>query len=165
MHWIHRAAASLAVVLAPVLAIAADPATVLYNGKTIAIQDTLAAPNDLWTSPADLTRINGFVVKPEGACLDEICIPIRQSQDSDLLVTRSGRNWFNVTELARKLQQPFKADYDKNVWSFGQIPAKRSTFAIDGLAPDFAMLDRKGKTVRLSDFRGKRVLLLTWASW
>ncbi len=33
------------------------------------------------------------------------------------------------------------------------------------LAPDFALPDREGRTVRLSDFRGKRVLLLTWASW
>ena len=28
-----------------------------------------------------------------------------------------------------------------------------------------ALEDREGKTVRLQDFRGKKVLLLTWASW
>ncbi len=33
-------------------------------------------------------------------------------------------------------------------------------------APDFSVptLD-DGKTVRLSDFRGRRVLIFTWASW
>jgi peroxiredoxin len=33
------------------------------------------------------------------------------------------------------------------------------------MAPDFEMKDRAGKLVRLSDFRGKKVMLVTWASW
>lgn len=32
-------------------------------------------------------------------------------------------------------------------------------------APDFALESLDGKTVRLSDFRGKRVLINFWASW
>jgi len=37
---------------------------------------------------------------------------------------------------------------------------------VDGpAAPDFALPDRDGKMVRLSDFRGKKVLIVTWASW
>jgi hypothetical protein len=162
---IPQAIAAIGLALALPSAATAQTATVLYNGKMVKVTETLADPNDLWTSPADLTRINGFVLKAEGACLEEICIPVRQDRDSELLITRSGKKWFNVTELARKLQQPFKVDHDKNVWSFGQIPLKRSSFASDAIAPDFAMQDRKGRPVRLSDFRGKRVLLLTWASW
>jgi cytochrome c biogenesis protein CcmG, thiol:disulfide interchange protein DsbE len=33
------------------------------------------------------------------------------------------------------------------------------------LAPDFAATDLQGRTVRLSDFRGKVVLLNLWATW
>jgi cytochrome c-type biogenesis protein len=32
-------------------------------------------------------------------------------------------------------------------------------------APDFTLPDMNGNTHSLSDFRGKKVLLLTWASW
>ena len=46
----------------------ADGATALFGGKAVAIEQTLPDPNDLWVSPDDLTRINGFVVKPEGIC-------------------------------------------------------------------------------------------------
>lgn len=34
-----------------------------------------------------------------------------------------------------------------------------------GAAPDFALKDLSGKTVRLSDFRGKLVLVNFWATW
>jgi len=33
------------------------------------------------------------------------------------------------------------------------------------MAPDFALADSSGKTVRLSDFRGRAVLLNFWATW
>mgnify|MGYP000533657308 FL=1 len=45
------------------------------------------------------------------------------------------------------------------------MPVKRQSFIRGGMAPDFELNDREGNPVRLSDFRGKKVLLLTWASW
>jgi peroxiredoxin len=34
-----------------------------------------------------------------------------------------------------------------------------------GIAPDFALKDRRGREVTLADYDGMKVLLLTWASW
>ncbi len=87
-------------------------ATVLYQDRVVELERTLNDPNDLWVVPQDLPRINDFVLKPEGACLAELCIPVRQDRDSEMFVTRAGQGWFNVTELARKLQQAFAVDHE-----------------------------------------------------
>jgi len=143
----------------------AEPVTVLYDDQVIAVERTLADPNDLWVTPADLPRVNGFELKPEGACLAELCVPVLQDRDSDMFVTRGGEPWFNVTALARRLEQAYTADHDHHVWSFGEIPVTRTTFLRSAMAPDFELPNRDGELVRLSDFRGKKVLLVTWASW
>ncbi len=139
--------------------------TVLFNDAVVQVDETLADPNDLWVLPADLTRINGFELKPEGACLDTFCVPVRQDEDSAMFVTRAEQGWFNVTELARRLQQAYAVDHDRQVWSFGQIPVTRQSFLRSAVAPDFTLPDRQGNPVSLSDFRGKKVLVVTWASW
>ncbi len=157
------AIAALLIALAP--SAIADGAKVLFNDQVVEVSDTLSDPTDLWVSPEDLTRINGFVLKPEGACLDEICMVAREDVDGGLVINRDGKKWFNVTELARKLQQAFVHDADTGVWSFGEIPVTRKSFLEAGMAPDFALKDRKGNVVRLSDFRGKKVMIITWASW
>lgn len=139
--------------------------TVLYRGQAIDISQSLPDVNELWVTPTDLTRINGFALKPEGVCREEICIPVLQDRDSDMVVTRSGQRWFNVTGLAKKLEQVYVVDGEHGIWSFSEIPLLRRSFLADAVAPDFELPDRHGKTVKLSDFRGKKVLLVTWASW
>ena len=51
------------------------------------------------------------------------------------------------------------------VWSFGEMPVVRGSFLQLAYRADFAVPDRKGRVVHLSDFRGKKVLVVTWASW
>ena len=64
--------------------------TVLYQGKTITLSET-GQGEDLLINPEDLTRINGFELKPEGACYQDMCIPIKD----DLLIDDDGKQWFN----------------------------------------------------------------------
>ncbi len=143
---------------------------VLYQDRATVVQKTLPDPLDLWVEASELPAVNDFELKEEGACLDDICVPIRQDQDSELFVTRQSTGWVNVTELARKLNQPYAVyrdpvDRDASVWSLGPIPATRQRLVNEHVAPDFALVDADGEEVRLSQFRDMKVLLLTWASW
>lgn len=147
------------------VAAAEQSATALYLDRTVAIERTLDDPTDLWVSPAQLTELNGFVLKPEGACLDELCIPVDQGPESEIVTRRGEETWFSLTGFARRVGQSFVADTEARVWSFAPVPAARSSFVDQAYAPDFVLPDRQGDPVRLSDFRGKKVLIITWASW
>ena len=137
-------------------------ATVLCAGKMFELKQALTA-SDLWVTPEDLTRINGFEIKPEGACFEALCIPLEK--DSGLLKTEGSQQWFNLTGFAALLEQPFVSDLANKVWSFGEVPGNRDSMIGDGEAPDFEVLDRAGKVVRMSDYKGKKALIMTWSSW
>jgi len=129
--------------------------TVLYNDSAVKLDKVRPDAKDLWVRAADLPRINEFELKPQGACRADMCIPVAK--------TLKNGPWFNLTGFSRKLGQAYVAD--SGVWSFGDIPVMRGGFYSSRIAPDFAVPDRSGKIVHLSDFRGKKVLVFTWASW
>jgi hypothetical protein len=134
--------------------------TVLYQGKAVTLSDT-GNGEGLLIRPEDLSRVNGFELKPEGACFKDMCIPM----NDDLLVEQDGRQWFDLTAFADLLGQPYVADRESRVWSFAEIPAKREGMLVDAMAPEFEVTDRQGKVVRLADFKGKKALIVTWSSW
>ena len=53
-------------------------ATVLYDGRAIRLNrvgpDT--SGDALWIVKSNLASINGFELKPQGACREDICIPV-----------------------------------------------------------------------------------------
>jgi hypothetical protein len=134
---------------------APSSATVLYSDRAVTLDKIRPDAKELWVRAADLPRINEFEVKPQGACRADMCIPLSK----DL---KSGE-WFNLTGFARKLHQAYVTE--SGAWSFGEIPLMRGDYYKTRVAPDFAVPDRKGRVVHLSDFRGKKVLVVTWASW
>jgi hypothetical protein len=129
--------------------------TVLYDDRAVPLDHIRPDPKDLWVRAADLPRINQFELKPQGACRADLCIPISRE-------LKSG-DWFNLTGFARRIHQAYVND--SGIWSLGEIPVLRGDSYRARLAPDFAVPDRTGRVVHLSDFRGKKVLVITWASW
>ncbi len=134
--------------------------TILYQGRTITLSET-GSGDQLLIRPEDLTQVNGFELKPEGACYAEMCIPLNDA----LMVEQDGATWFNLTAFADLLGQPYVADVDERVWSFAEIPAKRESMMVDALAPDIEVTDRQGNVIRLADLKGKKALIVTWSSW
>ena len=135
-------------------------ATVLSQGRTVTLSE-VGKGDGLLIRPDDLPAINGFTLKPEGACHAGMCIPIDQS----LLVKRDGEKWFDLTAFADLLSQSYVADANARVWSFTEIPARRNSMMTDAIAPDFEVTDREGQVVRMADLKGKKALIVTWSSW
>lgn len=133
-------------------------ATILYDSRAVSLSRVDLDPSGaLWVQKNDLPRINGFEIKPQGACRADICIPIPRGMMRG--------DTFNLTAFAQRVGQKFIGDPAARVWSFGEIPVMQGQYLDSRIAPDVEVPDRKGKPVRLSQFRGKKVLLVTWASW
>ncbi|MBM3762561.1 MAG: redoxin domain-containing protein [Acidobacteria bacterium] len=145
------------ILLAGTSLLAATPpkTTILSDDHEIALNNTRVESTELWIQSKDLPAINGFEVKPQGACRGDVCIPLNKS-------LRNGST-INLTAFATKLQQAQVREGD--LWSFGPISLLRASYLESRQAPDFSVKDRKGTQVQLKDFRGRKVLLLTWASW
>jgi len=139
--------------------------TVIYDNRTTEVAPPPAnlSTDALWVTLADLKRATGFVIKPQGVCRDELCFPIPKARRSDFLFKQKATTWFNLTEFARLLRQPTARE--KDLWYFGPRPDEQNSFIGSLIAPNFKLPDMNGKQRSLSDFRGKKVLLVTWASW
>jgi hypothetical protein len=143
----------------------ADGRVVIYDGASAAVGAAGLESKDLWLTPADLTLATRFILKPEGVCRGEECVPIPADRTKEFVARRGDVTWFNLSEFGRLLKQPVAHDAKHGAWCFGPRPAAQNAHVASRVAPDFTLPDLKGKDRKLSDFRGKKVLLLTWASW
>src|SRR5215510_256256 len=159
--------AAMICLLTAINALAAEMSrrTVIYDNRTTEVAPAPAtmSKDDLWVTLADLKRATGFVIKPQGVCRDELCFPIPKARRSAFLAKQGSTTLFNLSEFARLLRQPVA--HEASVWYFGPRSDEQNAFVSSLIAPDFKLPDANGKVHSLSDFRGKKVLLLTWASW
>jgi hypothetical protein len=139
-------------------------ATIVYDD---AATDLTAAHEDagqLWITTADLKRATRFEVKPQGVCRDELCFPLPKAKREAFIHKEARASWFNMTAFAELVRQPVAHDAALSTWYFGLRSDQRQQLS-SLQAPDFTLPDLQGKLHRLSDFHGKKILLVTWASW
>ena len=98
----------------------------------------------------------GWERKPEGLCRDELCIPVPAG-------TAAGG--LDAALLGRLIGRPLAIDPAERVAAFAAPAAERAAALRSGMAPDFELPDVHGVVHRLSDFRGKKVVLYAYASW
>jgi hypothetical protein len=139
-------------------------ATVVYDDRPTEIASAREEVNQLWITTADLKRATRFEVKPQGVCRDELCFPLPKAKQKEFLRKETGGAWFNLTAFAALVRQPVAHDEALAVWYFG-LRGDQRQILISLQAPDFKLPDINGKPHSLSDFHGKKVLLVTWASW
>lgn len=110
-------------------------------------------------SPAALRAAFGWELKPQGLCKDDRCVPVRGHAD---LVNDEG---VDVAGFARALSRPLALDIAERVAYLGASAADRSAQLASLEAPDFTLPDLNGTKHSLSQYRGKKVLLVAYASW
>jgi hypothetical protein len=136
--------------------------TVVYGTEPFVAAAARVHTGDLWLGLDELEAATGWEYKPQGLCLGERCVPLPPARTAEFIA--SDRS-FNLTAFARYLGQPVVHDEGADVWVFGEAPAVRRDALRSLDAPDFTLPDLDGTLHSLSDYRGKKVLLLGWASW
>ena len=111
----------------------------------------------LWMSAADAEKVTGWTLKPEGMCRAELCVPLPAA-------AVKGKN-VDVAAFWNKLGGPVVGSEDGEVWALGAPAAERNAVLERLEAPDFTLPDVEGTPRSLSQLRGKKVFLATWASW
>ena len=139
--------------------------TIVYDGIATEVSVTAGAADGLWITTADLTRATQFVIKPQGVCRDELCFPLPKNRKSEFISRKGDTTWFNLSAFANLIKQTYVADQKNGIWYFGSRAAEQNQYLTSLAAPNFTLPDLNGKLHSLSDFRGKKVLLVTWASW
>ena len=118
---------------------------------------TVDATDGLCLSPADTERVTQWTLKPEGLCHDALCVPLQPGMLRD--------DRIDVAAFWRHLGNPVLSDDSGDTWVLGTGAAERQAALADTTAPDFTLPDLAGVPHRLSDLRGQKVFLTTWASW
>jgi AhpC/TSA family len=144
-------------------------ATIVYDDAATDLAVAREDAGQLWITTADLKRATRFELKPQGVCRDELCFPLPKAKreafiHQDTGNGKSSERWFNMTAFAELVHQPVAHDAALSTWYFGLRSDQRQQLS-SLQAPDFTLPDLQGKLHRLSDFRGKKILLVTWASW
>jgi hypothetical protein len=95
-----------------------------------------------------LEEATGWTVKPEGLCRDDVCVPLDESEPETI--------W-------ARLGWPVARSGD-DVY-LGEPVDQRATATVGSPAPDFSLRDLAGRAHSLSEHRGKKVFLASWAPW
>jgi hypothetical protein len=120
-----------------------------------------ASGDALWLPAREAQSATGWVAKPEGLCKGDVCVPLPRGRENEFV---SGSR-VNIARLWNHLGQPIVKSDRGHVWVLGESARARAAALASLEAPDFALPDPSGRLHSLSDYRGKKVFLVTWASW
>ena len=137
--------------------------TLLTMGRIINIEHVVAEGERLWIPSEDVFGILGVELVGNALCHGSSRVPAPTSDGWKR--EEGGRTLVELGSIASALRQAIVCEPDRRVWSLSVAPELGGSWRQTLLAPDFELPDRTGRVARLSAFLGKKVLLLSWASW
>jgi len=135
--------------------------TVLNEFGEVTVPDAEADGAALWLPEAGVEDATGWSLKPEGFCKGTICVLIDDNKREALL--RDGK--VDIAGLWRHVGRPVVSAEGGDVWALGNGAEDMGQALMSLEAPNFTLPDLAGNLHSLSDYRGKKVFLSTWASW
>ena len=131
--------------------------TLIDDGTPHTVDASLAGERVILSNSALMAL--GWEMHPEGLCREGLCIPVPEDAG---LETSGG---IDLAALARVLDRPVAIDVEERAAFLGVSAGERARALQSLVAPDFTLPDLAGRPHRLSDHRGKKVLLVAYASW
>jgi hypothetical protein len=110
-------------------------------------------------APEDLERAFGWHLAPQGLCKADVCVTLRERRG---LLSDEG---IDLGVFAQTIGHPLALDAREGVAVLGESAAARGSQLASLVAPDFTLPDLEGRLHSLSQHRGKKVLLIAYASW
>jgi len=94
----------------------------------------------------------GWAIKPEGACLADVCVPLPRDRA------------FDVADTAERLGMALVHDDAHGLWALGPASLTGRTL-VSADAPDVVLHDLDGNEFALSSLRGEKVVIVSWAPY
>ncbi|HUP76598.1 MAG TPA: hypothetical protein VM282_26425 [Acidimicrobiales bacterium] len=135
--------------------------TVVQADGAVQVDATIDAAGATVRMSADaVQQCLGWERKPEGLCRGDVCIPARS-----LAGVEGDDGLFDLAQMTELLERPFAIDIEGAAAFVGVGAPQRAARLARFEAPDFTLPDLDGRLHSLTDHRGKKVFLATWASW
>ena len=129
--------------------------TILDDGRAVDV--AASATDGTIRLDAGALAALGWELTEEGLCREGLCVPTPPAWSATTAV--------DLAELAAVLGRSLAVDADERVAWLGAGAGERARALRSLAAPDFTLTDLDGRVHRLSDHRGRKVLLVVWASW
>jgi len=113
----------------------------------------------LFLGLADLHAALGWAAKDNTLCRGDRCVPLAPYPD----LVRDGA--IDLARFAALQGMALAVAPEARAAAVAAAPEDQLDALLGGAAPDFTLPDLAGMPHRLSDYRGRKVLLVTWASW
>jgi hypothetical protein len=109
--------------------------------------------------PGALREALGWEVHDDLLCNDALCVPLADP------AAVAGPDGVDLEGLARALDRALAVDVAEGAAFLGGSARERAQALAAQQAPDFTLPDLAGRAHALAEQRGRKVLLVVWASW
>ena len=111
----------------------------------------------LQVTPEEFAAETGWAIKPEGACLDDVCVPLPP-------LARDGAGRIDARVVAERLGMPIAHDEQHELFALGPRSGDRKVLERARM-PELVLPDFDGGAFDVAALRGRKVVLIAWASW